>query len=492
MAEHSSWADFATAIDSSFFARLLLEPEALVDGFAAVPKKWLWENPRYLMASAIARAANHPYALISEDVYERFASWVESEENPATRDLLGVVQTELRSLVAAGRLDEADATADESLRLIATPKDTSGFDDVLPPVFIRIGTVKLLRGNVRDAISIFAEGARRARASTHPIAPYVQNFAALAHALSGNFTHAEQSLTREQKLPRPAGSLQASYSAISQQASALIALGTFSAGPIDPLPEAGIGEFWWLSEHIRAKRALHQVNDRGAAAAHLEDVLDFRRDLSGTGTLAGSILRADLANLYMATSNFQAAAHVMRDERPSSEGHQIWSARARLALLVGHPERALQIIGTVQHLNGGRHRLSPATMIVKAAAERVLGDDSAATISIVDVLESVKRTNAITEIIEAHPAVRNELADRLHLELELPASIYAPIEVIKLSRRERDVLRALSLYGSTKELAAALHVSPNTAKSHLASLYKKLGVHGREQALRAGTAWLDD
>jgi DNA-binding CsgD family transcriptional regulator len=32
-------------------------------------------------------------------------------------------------------------------------------------------------------------------------------------------------------------------------------------------------------------------------------------------------------------------------------------------------------------------------------------------------------------------------------------------------------------------LAAILHVAPNTAKSHLASLYRKLGVHSRERAL---------
>nr|WP_228502079.1 helix-turn-helix transcriptional regulator [Plantibacter sp. VKM Ac-2885] len=106
--------------------------------------------------------------------------------------------------------------------------------------------------------------------------------------------------------------------------------------------------------------------------------------------------------------------------------------------------------------------------------------------------EALKRTNAIAEIVGAHPIIREELAHRLHVEQTLPASIYAPAQSITLSERERDVLRALALYGSTKELAAALHVSPNTAKSHLASVYKKLGVHGREQALRAAAAWLDD
>ncbi|MBF4514131.1 hypothetical protein ITJ66_16720 [Plantibacter sp. VKM Ac-2885] len=492
IAAAKDWEGFAEAVDSSFFARLLLEPVALTEGFAAVPDEWLWANPRYLMAGAIARAANHPYSLIPEGVHSRFASWVEGQEQPATRDLLGVAQTQLRALLAAGRLEEADAAADESLRLIAEPRDTAGFDDVLPPVFIRIGMVKLLRGDVRDAIGIFAEGSRRASAVQHPIAPHVGNFAALSHALAGNFVHAEQSLTEMPPSTRPAGSMQASYFAISQYAAALIALGTFRAEPSEHLPDTGIGEFWWLTEHIRAKRSLYGGGDRGGAAAHLEDILDLRRDLSGSGTFASNILRTDLADLYMADHNFQAAAHVLRREVPTSQGQKIWAARARLALLGGNPARALQIVAEVQRLNGGRHRLVPAIWIVKAAAERILGDTSASAVSMDNASEALKRTNAIAEIVGAHPIIREELAHRLHVEQTLPASIYAPAQSITLSERERDVLRALALYGSTKELAAALHVSPNTAKSHLASVYKKLGVHGREQALRAAAAWLDD
>jgi DNA-binding CsgD family transcriptional regulator len=53
-----------------------------------------------------------------------------------------------------------------------------------------------------------------------------------------------------------------------------------------------------------------------------------------------------------------------------------------------------------------------------------------------------------------------------------------------LTRRERDVLAELSLGGSYSDVARALFVSENTVKTHLASVYRKLGVDRRVDALR--------
>ncbi|HJA04683.1 MAG TPA: LuxR C-terminal-related transcriptional regulator [Candidatus Microbacterium stercoravium] len=45
-----------------------------------------------------------------------------------------------------------------------------------------------------------------------------------------------------------------------------------------------------------------------------------------------------------------------------------------------------------------------------------------------------------------------------------------------LSERERTVVAELPFAVSTKDLAARLHVSPNTVKTQLRSIYRKLGV----------------
>ncbi|HLI15244.1 MAG TPA: response regulator transcription factor [Acidimicrobiales bacterium] len=56
----------------------------------------------------------------------------------------------------------------------------------------------------------------------------------------------------------------------------------------------------------------------------------------------------------------------------------------------------------------------------------------------------------------------------------------------ELTRREIEVLRLAGAGASTAEIARHLFVSARTAKNHLASIYSKLGVRDRTQAVLAG------
>jgi DNA-binding CsgD family transcriptional regulator len=53
-----------------------------------------------------------------------------------------------------------------------------------------------------------------------------------------------------------------------------------------------------------------------------------------------------------------------------------------------------------------------------------------------------------------------------------------------LTPRELEVLEQLALGGGNADLARALFVSENTVKTHLASIYRKLDVERRVDALR--------
>jgi len=53
-----------------------------------------------------------------------------------------------------------------------------------------------------------------------------------------------------------------------------------------------------------------------------------------------------------------------------------------------------------------------------------------------------------------------------------------------LSERELEVLHELAAGRSNKEIAAQLHVSPNTIKTHVARLFEKLGAKRRTEAIR--------
>lgn len=53
-----------------------------------------------------------------------------------------------------------------------------------------------------------------------------------------------------------------------------------------------------------------------------------------------------------------------------------------------------------------------------------------------------------------------------------------------LSERELEVLAELAAGHSNKEIAARLHVSPNTVKTHVARLFEKLEASRRTEAIR--------
>lgn len=67
------------------------------------------------------------------------------------------------------------------------------------------------------------------------------------------------------------------------------------------------------------------------------------------------------------------------------------------------------------------------------------------------------------------------------------AEAFTPNELVRgtlgISDREFEVLELLAAGRSNKEIAAALNVSPNTVKTHVAKLYSKLEVTRRTEAI---------
>jgi LuxR family transcriptional regulator, maltose regulon positive regulatory protein len=71
----------------------------------------------------------------------------------------------------------------------------------------------------------------------------------------------------------------------------------------------------------------------------------------------------------------------------------------------------------------------------------------------------------------------------------LPAAAQDPdqaaaLVVEPLTEREREVLRHLSGMLNTAEVASEMYISVNTVKTHLRSIYRKLAVAHRSEAVR--------
>lgn len=65
-------------------------------------------------------------------------------------------------------------------------------------------------------------------------------------------------------------------------------------------------------------------------------------------------------------------------------------------------------------------------------------------------------------------------------------TILIPKNTYKLTKREVGVLNALKSGATSKEISMILFISEATTKTHLASIYRKLGVSNRTQAISLG------
>ena len=99
-------------------------------------------------------------------------------------------------------------------------------------------------------------------------------------------------------------------------------------------------------------------------------------------------------------------------------------------------------------------------------------EEAAQVLSLLRVASASHPDPYLTQLIEhAHQAVPAAAVDK-------PGSILEPLTV-----REREVLGYLPSHLSVPDIAARIYVSPNTVKSHLKSIYRKMGAASRGDAV---------
>jgi LuxR family maltose regulon positive regulatory protein len=196
----------------------------------------------------------------------------------------------------------------------------------------------------------------------------------------------------------------------------------------------------------------------------------------------------------------QAAAAVAPAENETCG--EILVAAARVALAQDAVDRASAFLARV--LDGSAPVLYQCARVEAAvlrslAAMRV-GDDSAARIWIEQALDLAETEGMRGPFLDAAPGI----AEPLRLAIRrgtahrwLVAALLAvvdgrsneaaslPHELLEpLSEREQVVLRYLPTLMSNPEIAGELFVSVNTVKTHLKSIYRKLGVSHRRDAVK--------
>jgi LuxR family maltose regulon positive regulatory protein len=244
--------------------------------------------------------------------------------------------------------------------------------------------------------------------------------------------------------------------------------------------------------------------------ARFESADEIRAHLAADGGANGRddvvpLLRAPLrilrSRLELAEGDIDAAAAAVDTHADGAEGEMLVAA-ARVALARDDVETASELLAGV--LRGqapvvfGRMRVEAA--VLQALASARAGDDERGRIWIERALDLAEPEGMRGPFLDANPAV----AELLRLAIRrgtahrwLVAALLAafdgtareasglPHELLEpLSEREQVVLRYLPTLMSNPEIASELFVSVNTVKTHLKSIYRKLGVSHRRDAVR--------
>ncbi|MFJ8636007.1 LuxR C-terminal-related transcriptional regulator [Streptomyces sp. NPDC093568] len=192
---------------------------------------------------------------------------------------------------------------------------------------------------------------------------------------------------------------------------------------------------------------------------------------------------------HLAEGRPDEAAQVLAPVTGEQPTCAVGAARAHLA--AGDPDTALKLLDVI----GGETRTGPAVlvraMLLRAQAAHTAGDAAGARRLLARALTEARRERLRLPFLEAGawlgPYLAGEPLRGLAAGWLAPGSDSsepAPLMVERLSGREHDVLERLAQMMSTEDIAADLYVSVNTVKTHLKSVYRKLSVNRRGDAVR--------
>ncbi len=208
----------------------------------------------------------------------------------------------------------------------------------------------------------------------------------------------------------------------------------------------------------------------------------------------GEVLRAEL----LASLGSGNEAFTILSELDPGERHSLCPARyiaqQRIALgdLVG-AEQALHACDALGELHSPRTKM--AVQLLRGAVQYGRGELVASDINVDRALLTMARTGVRSPLRHVPASLLSELAARAIRRPQNPevtrilmgalASTGDPSSVNEpLSERERLVLTYVERELTVSAIAAELFISPNTVKTHLRKLYRKLGVSTREEAIR--------
>lgn len=490
--------DLATGIARRAWRELLLERTGSIrSALHGVPLRRLRRHPVLLFLLGLGYNADPDTRLRAVAVlgYAATASRVRSS-HVAPHDRLLLRLIEMVALRLTGRGSAAARAAADVVRRAdeLVPEHREQLADVLPVLYSQAGTTLLYDGRWQAAVEAFERGLA---AAVRPAAQ-LPSLALLAGTLAvdGAMDRVEPLTRRVRSGTWPPGLVDGYSGALYQVAEAVAALEESDAARaqqhLDVLaPHLATIEHWPLIAQVQSMADLLRDGPETALARFDAAVRTHgSRQPAHRASAAG--LEATRAALLVAAGRPLAALEAL-PRTPSDPARLVALARARLH--AGRPEEALQALSAKETAGPGGVRvdLDAALLAALALAASGRADEAGTDLARAGALVAVHHVRLPFALLSAHDrGTLRHLAERHDqqglvdvLRDAADTTVAAPSPAPALTAREAVVLHALTRTGSATEIAEALVVSPNTVKSQLRSLYRKLGVTSRPEALDA-------
>lgn len=403
-----------------------------------------------------------------------FLAAIDAQARRIVGDDVGAVAA---ATTARIRLDALDATAADRL----APR--------LPFVLQQVAATELAAGDGEGALATLARIEPVEGADGDLQREAAEGLTALVHALGGEVDVARRLLDGGRPLDVPTGAL----------ATALVALEDGDPDDVQQIlrrvdPLFGAFEHWpiVLAVRARASTVAGRVPPEDQLTAHDAGVQRYRQR-STAGGVGARMLALARVRLQLAAGQLSQAERGLE----ALGTVQVWNAAEHmgLALARSEPERALAIVNAVAVHGVYQARTTALLVLLRAVALRRTGDVLAAVAAFREAMDLFDRHGLRGELLTPpRDDVRqlvdvsgDERAQALWASLSGLRSVFPGPDVgVVLSERESVVLGLLGEPLSVPGIASELHVSVNTVKTQVRSVYRKLGVSTRREAVEQG------
>jgi LuxR family maltose regulon positive regulatory protein len=419
-------------------------------------------------------------------------------------DADGQLTLDLAALVLAQRTADLTGVQSAAARLLAAPPSGAFSPELRAAVHLARARALLLVEGPHAAAAALQSVA--AAAEVEPSARLrLETFAmsAVVEAYETGRRHPDDALARAHELlagvpglDRPAaldlavgawGYVRADY-----ETAAAAARRAYSAAEADG--EAGPA----AGAAVLLARVLTTGGDPWRAQVLLDDAAPA---VDQAGGLLAATVAGELARIETELGRPHAALALLHPWRGSRWAAEVAARGARACLVLGELAPAAGWLAAVLDVPAApvRRLVRVDALLCRAELGWRVADESAACRALEDALDTadgvivqpfVEMAGVLADLLDRHP----EIAARLPVPVGSPpprtagpdpagAGTLSGNAFDRLTERERAVLRLLTTDLTTAEIAEQLFLSTNTVKTHLSSIYRKLGARNRVDAV---------